>query len=615
MSEGPKKLKAVSWKRNIDGVTEKDFLWALALDAEFRTEHGGRDLMKMAGVLNDHFHNGETIRTPVTVTRTLSLYKRFLPEEEAGKEDLLRKQMSEGYVAAPSWTSPVTSPVSDITEEAFLWNLVLDEDYRLEDGGRDLPKMTERVNDVYHGGEPIRTAEAARHRLSLFKRLLPERSSAREDDLLEKLNRYSWNKVNEDGLTESEFVWKLASNLEYAAKNGMDLDKIADEVNREYHGGEPVRTPIAVSVKVSEFMNSQPDYVKRRPWSSVEESAVMELASNPEYRTSREIAGQINEDYHGGEPVRTPIAVRGKMNEVRNSQPDYVNKSLWSSAEESAVMELASNPEYRTSRGVDLDKIAGQINEDYHGGEPVRTPIAVRRKMNKVRNSQPDYKKRRHVWSSAEESAVMELASNPEYRTSSGVDLDKIAGQINEDYHGGEPVRTPIAVRSKMDEVRNSQPDYVNKSLWSSAEESAVMELASNPEYRTSRGVDLDKIAGQINEDYHGGEFVRTPTSVKLKISKIRRSQPDYVNKRPWSSAEESAVMELASNPEYRTSRGVDADKIAGQINEDYHGGEFVRTPTSVEGKISKIRRSQPDYKAREEAQLLEDRVEQSLTV
>ena len=244
-----------------DFPSEVSFAWELALQPEYRTKGGGRDVQKIADKLNSVFHGGHHVRTPRAVEAKLTRHRKPLSEREALEEDELR----ESFIGALKYSVWKGEYEGRPSEEVFAWSLVLQPEYRTEDGGRDLQKIADELNSVFHGGRSVRTHRAVGARLSQHKKALPEHEALEEDELRKSFigaARHSvWKGEYEGRPSEEVFAWSLVLQPEYRTeKSSRDLQKIADELNRVFHDGLPVRTRRAVEQRLLEYKRSLPEY-------------------------------------------------------------------------------------------------------------------------------------------------------------------------------------------------------------------------------------------------------------------------------------------------------------------------------------------------------------------
>ena len=213
-SLGQDKLSA-GWPRAEDGFSQKDnsgfedkgvyhpwltgssgepmeimFAWNLNVDPEYRTKQAGRNLGKIAHTLNEEFHGGKPIRDEDSVHSKLSAYKRSLPADEASKEDRLRAELL-GYdfqnaphllKSSPSRVNWVlteeTEQYHKFSEEHYVWMAASCPKYMDSSGKPDLEKIADKINETFHGGNPVRKASTVKRRLIYYQKSLERKHLA-----------------------------------------------------------------------------------------------------------------------------------------------------------------------------------------------------------------------------------------------------------------------------------------------------------------------------------------------------------------------------------------------------------------------------------------------------
>ena len=73
---------------------ELTFAWRLALNPEYRTANGGRNVELIAAEVNRAYHGDQPVRKTNSLATALSVYKRKLPADEASKENQFRKKFT-----------------------------------------------------------------------------------------------------------------------------------------------------------------------------------------------------------------------------------------------------------------------------------------------------------------------------------------------------------------------------------------------------------------------------------------------------------------------------------------------------------------------------------------
>lgn len=135
-------------------------------------------------------------------------------------------------------------------ERQFVYEQSLKPEFRR--GSRcDLVALTKLVNDTFHEGKPVRNPGSVRTAIVIYKReigvLKPDPSKPAKQSWAERVTG-----EEKCVLSEAEFggMCARAAFFADAARNCPDWPKIAEQLNRNYHNGQPVRSAQAVRVRV-----------------------------------------------------------------------------------------------------------------------------------------------------------------------------------------------------------------------------------------------------------------------------------------------------------------------------------------------------------------------------
>jgi len=122
---------------------------------------------------------------------------------------------------------------------------------------------------------------------------------------------------------EIEFAFRLAADPLYRGPVRANFGKIAEKVNAVFHAGIPHYTRITMKVALQRHRRHQ-----RSPAGSPadpEMSFADSLARDPDYQflariKAGEIARMVNQEYHGGKPVRNPLSIRAAIQRYRRQK-------------------------------------------------------------------------------------------------------------------------------------------------------------------------------------------------------------------------------------------------------------------------------------------------------
>jgi hypothetical protein len=121
-------------------------------------------------------------------------------------------------------------------------------------------------------------------------------------------------------VAEMEFAFRLATDPRYLGPGRVNFRKLAGTVNNVFHEGSPrfTRTTLKIALQ------SHRRRIRSAPESPVdpEMSFAETLARDPAYRLpararAAEIARTVNEEYHGGKPVRNAVSIRAAIKRYR----------------------------------------------------------------------------------------------------------------------------------------------------------------------------------------------------------------------------------------------------------------------------------------------------------
>jgi hypothetical protein len=121
-------------------------------------------------------------------------------------------------------------------------------------------------------------------------------------------------------IAETEFAFRLAADPLYRGPVRANFGEIAEKVNEVFHAGIPHYTRITMKIALQRHGRHQ----RSRTGSPAdpEMSFTDSLARDPAYQfpariKAEEIARKVNQEYHGGKPVRNPLGIRAAIQRYR----------------------------------------------------------------------------------------------------------------------------------------------------------------------------------------------------------------------------------------------------------------------------------------------------------
>jgi hypothetical protein len=123
-----------------------------------------------------------------------------------------------------------------------------------------------------------------------------------------------------DRISEKEFVLLLATDPRFLGPVRTNYEKLSEQVNKVFHFGKPHRTRITLKIAlqslrrhkhVSSIATADPDILFAERWS------LDPIYQIPARIKAGKIALRVNEEYHGGRPVRNSLSIRGAIRHYR----------------------------------------------------------------------------------------------------------------------------------------------------------------------------------------------------------------------------------------------------------------------------------------------------------
>ena len=124
-------------------------------------------------------------------------------------------------------------------------------------------------------------------------------------------------------VAEIEFAFRLATDPRYLGPVRANFRKIAEKVNEVFHAGNPRYT--RTTLKIALQSHRRRDRSAAESPADPEMSFAEKLARDPAYQLparikAAEIARKVNEEYHGGRPVRNPLSIRDAIQRYRRKR-------------------------------------------------------------------------------------------------------------------------------------------------------------------------------------------------------------------------------------------------------------------------------------------------------
>ncbi len=121
-------------------------------------------------------------------------------------------------------------------------------------------------------------------------------------------------------VAENEFVFRMAMDPRYLGPVRANFRKLAEKVNEVFHAGNPRYT--RTTLKIALQSHRRHDHLSAESAADPEMSFAEELTRDPAYQLPArmkgvQIARKVNEEYHGGEPVRNSLSIRAAIQRYR----------------------------------------------------------------------------------------------------------------------------------------------------------------------------------------------------------------------------------------------------------------------------------------------------------
>jgi hypothetical protein len=118
---------------------------------------------------------------------------------------------------------------------------------------------------------------------------------------------------------------------------------------------------------------------------------------------------------------------------------------------------LASDPSYRGPVRANFGKMAEKLNEAFHASKPhyTRTTLKIALQNHRRRD-----RSRAEYPADQEMLFAEKLTRDPAYQLPARIKAAEIARKVNEEYHGGRPVRNPIGISDVIQRYRKQQEGF-----------------------------------------------------------------------------------------------------------------------------------------------------------
>ena len=156
-------------------------------------------------------------------------------------------------------------------------------------------------------------------------------------------------------VAEIEFAFRLATELRYRGPIRANFRKIADRVNEAFYAGFAHYTRITIKIALQRYRRHKRSGTGYH--ADLEMNFTEGLACDPAYQfpariKAEEIARKVNEEYHGGKPIRNPVSIRAAIQRYRRQHatpmwgglPGNVAPSIHDSCAEDAVEKMEQRP-------------------------------------------------------------------------------------------------------------------------------------------------------------------------------------------------------------------------------------------------------------------------------
>jgi hypothetical protein len=115
---------------------------------------------------------------------------------------------------------------------------------------------------------------------------------------------------------------------------------------------------------------------------------------------------------------------------------------------------LAADPRYQSSVRANFGSIAEKVNQVFHAGAPHYTRITMKIALQRHRRRQRSLA----GWPADPEMSFTDrLARDPAYQFLARIKAGEIARKVNQEYHGGKPVRNPVSIRAAIQRYRRQK--------------------------------------------------------------------------------------------------------------------------------------------------------------
>jgi hypothetical protein len=133
-------------------------------------------------------------------------------------------------------------------------------------------------------------------------------------------------------VAEIEFAFRLSTDPQYLGPVRANFKKMAEKVNSMFYNGYPCYTRTTLKIALQNYRRHNCSALES-PMNS-EMLFVEKLAHDPAYQLSArikatEIARRVNEEYHGGQPVRKSLGIRKAIERYRRQNVISVEMGMY----------------------------------------------------------------------------------------------------------------------------------------------------------------------------------------------------------------------------------------------------------------------------------------------
>ena len=624
---------------------EKEDLHKMLQSAYFRK--GSRaDNVKLAAYANRKYHGGEPIITTAALNQSLRRYREEL--EKTGKKTELNKEtktlldclliaerneISIEELATRFNSASKTSLTPEELEKKIQKELAVDSyDQLLSESRREnrkhnkwsykaskdvhekslhpyfrkgskanKVKLADYANRKYHGGEPVITTAALKHRLKRYREELEKTGKKTE------LNKETKTLLDCLLIAEREKsdIKELTTQFNSASKTSLTTEELEKKIQKE----------LAVDSYDQLLSESRRENRKHNKWSYKASKDLHEKSLHPYFRKGSQtsiikLTDYANRKYHDGKPAITKNALdkhlrehrkklekTGKKTELNKETKTLLDCLLIAEREKSDIKELTTQFNSASKTSLTTEELEKKIQKELAVDSYDQLLSESRRENNKY--SEPHYE---------EVKDLHEKSLHHYFRKGSRVDSVKLADYANRKYHDGKPVRTKETLCNRLSRHRKKLKETGEKTELSKETET-LLDCLLIAEREKS---DIKELTTQFNS---ASKTSLTTEELEKKIQKelavdsydqlLSESRRENSRQGGLPYEEVKDVHEKSLYSYFRRGRRADNVKLADYANRKYHDGRPVITKEMLNKRLSRHRKELE--KTGEKAELSEE--------